>query len=107
DVRVGRRAQDVDWAGAALGTVGLGCLVFGIVSAAGRSADVLMVVLPIGVSLLLLAALVWVEARSPAPMVPGRLFRSTTFVGANLLTLLLYFALTGAFFVLPFVLCAC
>jgi len=104
DVRVGRRAQDVDWAGAALGTVGLGCLVFGIVSAAGRSADVLMVVLPIGISLLLLAALVWVEARSPAPMVPGRLFRSTTFVGANLLTLLLYFALTGAFFVLPFVL---
>ena len=37
-------------------------------------------------------------------MMPPRLFRSTTFLGANLLTLLLYFALTGAFFVLPFVL---
>src|SRR5262249_57267997 len=35
-------------------------------------------------------------------MMPPRLFRSATFLGANLLTLLLYFALGGAFFVLPF-----
>jgi MFS family permease len=42
------------------------------------------------------------EAHTSAPMVPARLFRSRTFFGANLLTLLLYFAVTGVFFVLPF-----
>jgi len=54
--------------------------------------------------LLLLAAFVWVEARSRAPMMPLALFRSPTFAGVNLLTLLLYAALAGAFFFLPFAL---
>jgi MFS family permease len=35
-------------------------------------------------------------------MVPPRLFRSRTFTGANLLTLLLYAALSGALFFVPF-----
>src|SRR5215467_13712575 len=38
----------------------------------------------------------------PAPMVPLALFRSHTFSGANLLTLLLYGALGGLMFFLPF-----
>src|SRR5207248_5616488 len=36
------------------------------------------------------------------PMVPLTLFRSRTFSGANLLTLLLYAALGGALFFVPF-----
>jgi EmrB/QacA subfamily drug resistance transporter len=44
------------------------------------------------------------EARAHAPMVPLWLFRSRDFSGANLLTLLLYAALSGALFLLPFLL---
>jgi MFS family permease len=50
----------------------------------------------------MLVAFVVVEARSPAPMVPLQIFRSRTFAGANLLTLLLYAALGGALYFLPF-----
>jgi MFS family permease len=50
----------------------------------------------------LLIVFVWQEARSPTPLVPLHLFRSRTFSGVNLLTLLLYAALGGAFFLLPF-----
>jgi len=49
-----------------------------------------------------LLAFLLVEARSSAPMVPLTLFRSPTFSGANLLTLLLYGALSGVTFFLPF-----
>ena len=38
----------------------------------------------------------------PGPMVPLALFRSPTFAGTNLLTLLLYGALGGGLFFLPF-----
>jgi hypothetical protein len=43
-----------------------------------------------------------VEARVSSPMVPLALFRSRTFAGTNLLTLLLYAALGGALFFVPF-----
>ena len=48
-----------------------------------------------------LAAFVARERRTPSPMLPLDLFRSRTFAGANLLTLLLYAALGGAFFFVP------
>ena len=53
----------------------------------------------VGVSALIL--FLFVEARSRASMVPLSLFRSPTFLGANLLTLFLYFALGGLLFFLP------
>jgi hypothetical protein len=46
------------------------------------------------------------QAREKHPMMPLTLYRSTTFSGANLLTLALYFGLTGALFFLPFELIA-
>jgi MFS family permease len=42
------------------------------------------------------------ERHAPAPMLPLGLFRSAAFSGANMMTLLLYFALSGAMFFLPF-----
>ena len=45
-----------------------------------------------------------VEHWSRAPMLPRALFRSRTFSAVNLLTLLLYAALGGVLFVLPFAL---
>ncbi|MGH8743248.1 MAG: MFS transporter, partial [Burkholderiales bacterium] len=46
-------------------------------------------------------AFVIVEARVSNPMLPLKLFKSTTFTGANLLTLFLYAALSGAMLFLP------
>ncbi len=45
---------------------------------------------------------IFVEAYNRAPMMPLELFKSRTFSGANLLTLLLYSALGGVLFFLPF-----
>src|SRR5207244_10064448 len=42
-----------------------------------------------------------IEARVSNPMLPFALFRSQTFTGANVLTLLLYGALGGTLFFLP------
>jgi EmrB/QacA subfamily drug resistance transporter len=98
DVRIGRQRPEVDWWGAGLATAGLAALVFGIITLPGGS----IAILPLAGGCALLVAFVWREARARSPMMPPRLFRSPTFFGANLLTLLLYFALTGAFFVLPF-----
>jgi EmrB/QacA subfamily drug resistance transporter len=44
------------------------------------------------------------EARAKAPMMPLMLFRNADFSGANALTVLLYAALGGALFLLPFLL---
>jgi len=44
------------------------------------------------------------EAKSRAPMMPLSLFRDDTFAGANGLTVLLYAALSGGLFVLPYLL---
>jgi hypothetical protein len=49
----------------------------------------------------LCAAFVQRERRCPAPMLPLELFRDPTFTGANLLTLWLYAALSGAMFFFP------
>src|SRR6185437_6631808 len=49
-----------------------------------------------------LGAFLWIEAHAAAPMMPLSLFTSATFSGANAMTLLLYFALGGAFFFVPF-----
>ncbi len=48
----------------------------------------------------LLAAFVQFERRTEQPMLPPDIFRSRQFTGANLVTLLLYAALSGAFFLL-------
>jgi MFS family permease len=53
-------------------------------------------------ALVILLVFVYVETRSPDPMLPLDLFRSPTFSGANLLTLLLYAALGGTLYFLPF-----
>jgi MFS family permease len=49
-----------------------------------------------------LGAFLIVEGRGREPMMPLSLFRSRNFAGANVFTLLLYFALVGTMFFLPF-----
>jgi predicted MFS family arabinose efflux permease len=51
--------------------------------------------------LIMLGLFGWVEARSPRAMAPIDLFRSRNFLGANLMTLFLYGALSGLLYYLP------
>jgi hypothetical protein len=54
-----------------------------------------------GVGVVALASFFVVESRSDAPMLPLDLFRSRSFSGANLMTLVLYGALGAVLFFLP------
>lgn len=92
----------LDLPGAALATLGLGALVYGFITASTLGLGAGLVLIALGIGVVALVAFLVVEARSPAPMVPLTLFRSRSFSGANLLTLLLYGALGGAFYFLPF-----
>jgi EmrB/QacA subfamily drug resistance transporter len=91
----------LDWLGALLVTLGLGGVVYGLIesSSAGWSQPRILASLLLGVAAL--AAFIAVEIRQEAPMIPTRLFRSSTFTGANLLTFLLYGALGGSLFFVP------
>ncbi len=94
--------RELDWWGAGLATLGLGGLTYGLIEAGsvGLGNPVVLVALAIGV--IALGLFITVEARSRTPMIPLGVFRSRTFSGANLLTLLLYGALGGVFFFFPF-----
>jgi len=88
----------LDWLGAALATVGLGGLVYGLIESPrlGFSNPIVLLTLIGGAVCLLI--FVFNESRVKNPMVPLHLFRSRDFAGANLLTLFLYAALSGMFF---------
>jgi EmrB/QacA subfamily drug resistance transporter len=94
----------LDWLGAVLVFGGLGALVFGLIAFSTLGWRDLTVEGSLMTGVLLLGGFVWQESRSNAPMVPLVLFRSRLFRGVNVLTLLLYAALGGAFFFLPFLL---
>lgn len=95
-------AAGVDWRGGVLAVAALGLLAYGltVISSPACSSHEMLVLLVGGLLLLLL--LLWSEARSASPMLPLRLFYSWSFSGANAMTLLLYFAFSGALFIVPF-----
>jgi EmrB/QacA subfamily drug resistance transporter len=92
----------VDWWGSLLAFGGLGGVAFGLIALSERDASDVSLIAYFVVGALLLIAFVWHEGRARTPMMPLGLFRSRTFSGINLMTLLLYGALGGAFFLLPF-----
>jgi EmrB/QacA subfamily drug resistance transporter len=94
----------LDWRGAVLAFGGLGGLVYGLITASRLGWQDMTVLGSLSAGALLLLGLVLEERRSRAPMMPLRLFGSRSFSGVNLLTLFLYGALGGAFFLLPFLL---
>lgn len=97
-------AKPVDWVAGVLATVGLGGLTAGLVYL-----PLLGVGHPVVLAGFVMAAaglpafLVW-EGRVAAPMVPLGLFGSRLFSVVNLLTVLLYGALGGALFAVPYTL---
>ena len=99
-------SRKLDWPGAVLVTLGLGGITFALIEAPGGPGragypGTLAAWLAGMAGVLALAGFVWVEAKSAAPMVSLRLFRSRSFSGANLLTFFLYASLSGMLFFLP------
>lgn len=95
------KAQGVDWLGALVATVSLGALVYGFIEPMTRGWNNSSVVASLILGVVGLIAFLLIEERVPSPMVPLSLFKSRTFGGANLLTLLLYAALGIFFFLFP------
>lgn len=94
-----------DWAGAALATLGLGILTWGLTawSASGRFGPAEVGTTAAGVLLLLL--FLWVEGRRGTDaMMPLGLFGSRAFLGLTVFTFLLYGALAGLMLLLPYTL---
>ena len=94
-------ASSVDWLGAALATAALGALTFGLIDLQGThgaSTGVTSIV----AGIVLFAAFAFRETHAAAPMVPLDIFRNRTFAGSNLYTLLLYAALGGSMYFVPF-----
>jgi len=80
----------------------LGCLAYGLTLASEADWADARVIAAMVIGAAVLAAFLWFEGRTRSPMMPLQLFRDSDFAGANAITLLLYFALSGAMFFLPF-----
>lgn len=93
----------IDVVGAVLATAGLGLLVYGLIDMnAGRFSAAALGYVAAGLVLLLLFVLF--ERRTPDPMVRCDLFKSPSFSVANVYTFLLYTAIGGSLYFVPFVL---
>lgn len=84
--------QQLDWPGGLLAASGFGAIVYALIESVPAAGVVGVVSL--------IALLYW-EARSSSPMIPVRLFRSSNFSGANIITLFLYSGLSGVLFFFP------
>lgn len=77
--RSATRPAAFDWPGQVLAVVALGALVTGLIDGGHDGFDRGPVVAALVVAVLTLAAFVWVQSRSPHPMMPLGLFRSPGF----------------------------
>ena len=93
--------RPLDWFGAAIATISLGSIVYGLIESSRLGFGHAAVLTALFVGGFLLLVFLFVETRVDNPMLPLALFRSRDFAGANLLTLFLYSALGGTLFFLP------
>ncbi|WP_407178446.1 MFS transporter [Bradyrhizobium sp. STM 3562] len=96
-------AKQLDWSGSAAVAIGLAGITWGLsaIPASGIRDNAVLAALGVGTASLI--SFVVIEARlHDRAMMPLSLYRSRNFSAANALTLLLYFALGGALYYLPF-----
>lgn len=94
-------AGRIDLIGAALATLSLGGVVFGLIESSRLGFRNFIVIAALVGGVVLGITFVFVESRLRSPMMPLSLFRTRNFTGANLLTLFLYAALAGTLFFMP------
>ena len=92
-------AGRTDVLGAATITAGLAGVIVVLIEVPVRGWSPLFVAC-LGIGIVGLLAFPVVERRAPQPLIPLQLFRSARFSGANIVTLLVYAALGGVFFLL-------
>src|SRR5487761_894140 len=93
-------AQRLDAPGLVLASAGLFGVVFGLVRANGLGWGSGTVMGSLTAGAALLAAFVWWELRTRAPMLPMTLFRSRRFSSANVASFFLFFGMFGSVFLL-------
>lgn len=97
-------AGGIDWPGAILVAAGLAAVNWALTALPARGMGDGVIIATLIAGGILLVAFLIVEGRREHAMMPLHLYRSRTFSSTNLLTLLLYFALSGTLFFLPFAL---
>jgi EmrB/QacA subfamily drug resistance transporter len=102
--RGGGEGGRVDWAGAALVTLSLAGLAYGLIAAPAAGFYAPRAYGPLAGGAAALAGFVLLQRRISQPLVRLDLFASRTFLGTNLLTLFLYGALAAYALFLPLVL---
>lgn len=95
------RAEKLDIWGALLVTLGLAGITYGFIESPKHGFGDILIMSSLLFGCLALVAFVLVERYSKHPMLPLKLFKSSTFSAGNLLTLFVYAALGGAMFFLP------
>jgi EmrB/QacA subfamily drug resistance transporter len=92
-------AERIDWLGGSVLVAGLGAGVYALIEGPSNGWSAGAIALG-GLGVVALVAFVVIERRVANPMVPLTMFRSRQFSGANAVTLLVYAALSGVFFLL-------
>jgi len=93
-------SRELDIGGAMLATLGLGALVYGLIGLQGKNDAAAFAFVAAGA--IGLAAFVAVERRAKHPMIRLDLFSSRAFSAGNIYTFLLYAALGGSMYFIPF-----
>lgn len=95
--------RELDLLGAALCTLGLGAITFGLISSTSYGWGSLRGGGSFVAGVAIFAVFLLRERRAQHPLLPLGIFRSTTFSGINIATLLLYGALGANFYEMPLV----
>jgi EmrB/QacA subfamily drug resistance transporter len=98
--RMLREPNRPDVAGAITGTAGLIAIVDGLLAAATHAWGSWQVLIPLLAGVSLAALMVWIEARSKAPLIPLQFFRNRTRVVTNFVALFFAAAFFSYFFLL-------
>jgi EmrB/QacA subfamily drug resistance transporter len=93
-------ANRLDLPGVGLASAGLLGIVWGLVRGNGQGWTSPEIVLSLAGGAVLLVGFVLWELRAPSPMLPMRFFRNRTFAMTNLASLLMFFGMFGAIFLL-------
>lgn len=97
-----RKPEKIDWQGALLAFTGCAGLALGLIALSrSEGAGLWQWFAPMVVGVVAIGLLVRVEHRAPSPMAPPTLFESGLFNAVNVITVLLYGAMSGIFVFYP------